>query len=62
MTLGDLHESPTGIDVAHAAEAERTRLRAEAADLGGPSPLVTYRDAVGLKPFKSSDDQMETNA
>ncbi len=23
---------------------------------------VTYRDAVGLKPFKSSDDQMETNA
>jgi hypothetical protein len=30
--------------VAHAADAERTRLRAEAADLGGRSPLITYRD------------------
>lgn len=44
MALGDLHASPTGIDVAHAAEAERTRLRAQAADLGGPSPLIMYRD------------------
>ncbi len=46
MTLGELHGSPTGVDVAHAAEAERTRLRAEAADLGGPSPLVSFRDTV----------------
>lgn len=44
MTLGELHESATGVDVAHAAEAERTRLRAEAADLGGASPLVNFRD------------------
>ena len=44
MTLGELHESATGVDVAHAAEAERTRLRAEAADLGGASPLVSFRD------------------
>ncbi|MFT4259225.1 AAA family ATPase [Microbacterium sp.] len=35
-----------GIPVAHAAEAERTRLKAEAADLGGPSPLVQFRDTV----------------
>ncbi|WP_341944897.1 AAA family ATPase [Microbacterium sp. LWH11-1.2] len=44
VTLGDLHESSTGVEIAHAAEAERTRLRAEAADLGGPSPLVSFRD------------------
>ncbi|GGM56349.1 AAA family ATPase [Microbacterium saperdae] len=44
VTLGELHESATGVDVAHAAEAERTRLRAEAADLGGASPLVSFRD------------------
>ena len=44
MTLGELKGSATGIEVAHAAEAERTRLRAEAADLGGPSPLVSFRD------------------
>lgn len=44
VTLGDLHESGTGVGIAHAAEAERTRLRAEAADLGGPSPLVSFRD------------------
>lgn len=44
VTLGDLQESSTGVDIAHAAEAERTRLRAQAADLGGPSPLVTFRD------------------
>lgn len=44
MTLGELHGSATGVDVAHAAEAERTRLRAEAADLGGASPLVNFRD------------------
>lgn len=44
MTLGELHGSATGVDVAHAAESERERLRAEAADLGGPSPLISYRD------------------
>ena len=46
MTLGDLHSSSTGVEVAHAADAERVRLRAEAADLGGPSPLVSFRDTV----------------
>ncbi|WP_460799378.1 AAA family ATPase [Microbacterium sp. GXF0217] len=30
----------------HAAEAERGRLKKEAADLGGPSPLVRYHDGV----------------
>ncbi len=44
MPIGDLHGTTTGIEIAHAAEAERTRLRAEAADLGGPSPLVSFRD------------------
>lgn len=44
MSIGDLRETTTGVDIAHAAEAERTRLRAEAADLGGPSPLVSFRD------------------
>ncbi|KJQ55272.1 AAA family ATPase [Microbacterium sp. SA39] len=44
VTLGDLQETSTGVVIAHAAEAERTRLRAEAADLGGPSPLVSFRD------------------
>ncbi|MBS0024458.1 AAA family ATPase [Microbacterium paraoxydans] len=44
MPLGDLHETSTGVDIAHAAEAERTRLKAEAADLGGPSPLTSFRD------------------
>ncbi|MFD7872241.1 AAA family ATPase [Microbacterium sp. NPDC059771] len=44
VPLGDLHETSTGVDIAHAAEAERTRLKAEAADLGGPSPLTSFRD------------------
>ncbi|HWV49652.1 MAG TPA: AAA family ATPase, partial [Microbacterium sp.] len=44
MPIDDLHETATGVDIAHAAEAERTRLRAEAADLGGPSPLISFRD------------------
>ncbi|WP_416361090.1 AAA family ATPase [Microbacterium sp. UFMG61] len=46
VNLGDLHVTPAHIEVAHAAEAERTRLRAEAADLGGASPLVTFRDTI----------------
>ena len=44
VSIGDLRDTTTGIHIAHAAEAERTRLRAEAADLGGPSPLVSFRD------------------
>src|SRR5690606_14897395 len=46
VTLGELQENQTGVTVAHAADAERLRLRAEAADLGGPSPLIAYRDTV----------------
>ena len=46
MTLGDQQGDQTAIVAWHIADAERTRLRAEAADLGGPSPLVTYRDTV----------------
>src|SRR5690606_18165760 len=46
MTLGGQQDDPTAIAVAHIADAERTRLRAEAADLGGRSPLITYRDTV----------------
>ncbi|HTN56346.1 MAG TPA: AAA family ATPase [Microbacterium sp.] len=44
MNLGELSDSSTGVDIAHAAEARRTELRAEAADLGGPSPLVLFGD------------------
>ncbi|MVQ40991.1 AAA family ATPase [Microbacterium sp. MAH-37] len=44
VTLGELGETGTGVDIAHAAEAERTRLRAEAADLGGQSSLTGFRD------------------
>lgn len=44
VTLGEFDQLATGIDIAHAAEAARTVTRAEAADLGGPSPLVTFRD------------------
>ena len=33
-----------GVRVAHAADAERERLRAEAALLGGPSPLTSFHD------------------
>ncbi|MGW8484495.1 AAA family ATPase [Microbacterium sp. NPDC055903] len=39
-------EASTGVRMSHAADAERERLRAESADLGGPSPLVRYRDSV----------------
>ncbi|GAA3942161.1 AAA family ATPase [Microbacterium soli] len=45
MNLGELSDSSTGVGIAHAAEAARTVLRAEAADLGGPSPLITFTDA-----------------
>ncbi|MFB7252001.1 AAA family ATPase [Microbacterium sp. NPDC056234] len=46
VTLGALGESSTGVGLPHAADAERARLKAEAADLGGPSPLVRYHDGV----------------
>ncbi len=46
VTLGALGEATTGVGIAHAADAERARLRAEAAELGGASPLVRYRDGV----------------
>ncbi|MGF6821784.1 HPt (histidine-containing phosphotransfer) domain-containing protein [Microbacterium sp. ZKA21] len=46
VTLGALGETSTGVDLPHAAEAERARLKKEAADLGGPSPLVRYHDGV----------------
>ncbi|MGO2682752.1 MAG: AAA family ATPase [Microbacterium sp.] len=46
VTIGDQQDDPTAIAVAHIAESERIRLRAEAADLGGRSPLITYRDTV----------------
>ncbi|WP_374208912.1 AAA family ATPase [Microbacterium sp. CIAB417] len=46
VTLGALGESSTGVALPHAADAERARLKAEAADLGGPSPLIRYHDSV----------------
>ncbi|WP_460802541.1 AAA family ATPase [Microbacterium sp. GXF6406] len=46
MTLEERSEDETVIAVDHIADAERTRLRAEARELGGPSPLITYRDSV----------------
>ncbi|GAA2888048.1 AAA family ATPase [Microbacterium esteraromaticum] len=45
VTLGDLSDSSTGVDIAHVAEERRTSLRAQAADLGGASPLTTFIDA-----------------
>nr|WP_223171597.1 hypothetical protein [Microbacterium sp. NIBRBAC000506063] len=44
MTFGDLATTGTGMNIAHVADAARTRLQAQAADLGGPSPLVMFRD------------------
>ena len=44
MTIGDQQGDPSAVVIAHVADAERTRLRAEAADLGGRSPLITFRD------------------
>ncbi|MBW1638173.1 AAA family ATPase [Microbacterium resistens] len=41
---GDVRVSEPGVSVAHAADAERARLRAEAAQLGGPSPLTSFHD------------------
>ncbi|MDQ4213803.1 AAA family ATPase [Microbacterium capsulatum] len=44
VTPSDVSVAEPGVDVVHAAASERTRLRAEAAELGGPSPLTAYRD------------------
>lgn len=41
---GELRLGEPGIVVAHVAESERDRLRAEAAELGGRSPLLRYID------------------
>ena len=46
MTTSDGADEATAVDVGQNADAERTRLRAEAADLGGQSPLTAYRDTV----------------
>ncbi|GAA3212670.1 hypothetical protein GCM10017690_25120 [Microbacterium terregens] len=45
MTPGDLGLSEPGVTVMHVAEPERDRLRAMAADLGGPSTLLHFDDA-----------------
>ncbi|WP_423494131.1 AAA family ATPase [Microbacterium esteraromaticum] len=45
VRLGDLSDSATGVEIAHAAETLRASLRAQAADLGGSSPLVTFVEA-----------------
>ncbi|WP_309065308.1 AAA family ATPase [Microbacterium sp.] len=44
MDLGELSDTSSGFEIAHAAEAQRTTLRAQAADLGGPSPLIAFED------------------
>jgi hypothetical protein len=46
VTPGDLALAEPGVSVSHVAEAERTRLRAEAAVLGGRSTLLRFDDAV----------------
>lgn len=47
VTPGDLGLSEPGVSVMHIAEPERDRLRALAAELGGPSTLLHYDDAGG---------------
>lgn len=44
MTPGDVRVPEPGVEAVHAAAAERARLRDEAARLGGPSPLIAFRD------------------
>lgn len=46
MNLGELSDSSAGIDIGPAEEVQRARLRAEAADLGGSSPLTSYADSL----------------
>lgn len=45
VTPADLGVAEPGVEVAHVADPERERIRAAAADLGGPSPLLRYREA-----------------
>ena len=45
VTPGDLGLSEPGVTVMHIAEPERDRLRARAAELGGPSTLLHFDDA-----------------
>jgi hypothetical protein len=45
VTPGDLGLSEPGVTVIHVAEPERDRLRAIAAELGGPSTLLHFDDA-----------------
>ena len=45
VTPGDLGLSEPGVTVVHVAEAERDRLRREAAELGGASTLLHFDDA-----------------
>src|SRR5690606_41908930 len=40
MKIGDESGDASAVVIAHIAEGERARLRAEAADLGGQSPLT----------------------
>lgn len=47
VTPADLGVAEPGVHVVHTADAERERLRLAAADLGGPSPLLRYREAPG---------------
>ncbi|HWI30334.1 MAG TPA: AAA family ATPase [Microbacterium sp.] len=44
VTPGELGLSEVGVTVMHIAEPDRERLRAEARDLGGRSPLLRYVD------------------
>ncbi|MGF3056823.1 AAA family ATPase [Microbacterium sp. YY-01] len=44
VTPADLSVAEPGVQTVHAADAERRRLKAEAALLGGLSPLTHYRD------------------
>lgn len=45
VTPDGLGLSEPGVSIMHIAEPDRERLRAEALDLGGPSPLLLYVDA-----------------
>lgn len=43
VTPTDLEVAESGVEVVHAADSERERLREAAAELGGPSPLLHFR-------------------
>ncbi|WP_203139299.1 AAA family ATPase [Microbacterium sp. JZ31] len=50
VTPTDLGVAEPGVVVAHVADPERERLRAAAADLGGPSPLLHFPFETGRAP------------